>query len=298
MELFVIVHQSLISTWARCPQAYFLERAGHPGIQTSALSFGTVMHFALEAFEREFRTGDGWARAKTVANDTFTFYWHPANIEAVSPKVELWLRGQTWGGLLKIGQEALVWYADWAKEQDETLLATEYGFQVPIEGTWDYDLNEPHILAGTLDRLSTQFVKRKLTLTCDDYKSGKDYVDLRQHLQFTSYLMATTRKEFWIGWNGEDGFGPEKGLELHRQFSGAYRRGRWISLKKHKVMDAGYRGPDDYTRFALAVDQVVASIKAEIFPLHLSGENCTYCSMRNICAGVGVPTAEHGAPPR
>jgi ATP-dependent helicase/DNAse subunit B len=294
----VIIHQSDLSTWARCPQALFLQRSGNPGIQTSALSFGTVMHYALEVFEREFRTGDGWAAARRTAIDTFTHYWHPANIEAICPKVEVWLRGQTWGGLNKIGQEALAWYADWAKEQDETLLATEYGFQVPIEGTWDYDIDAPHILAGSVDRLSYAFIKRQLTLSVDDYKSGKDYVDLRQNVQFTAYLYASTRKEFWAGWNGEDGFGAAKGLELHRQFASAYRRGRWIGLKKHKVMDAGYRGPDDYDRFALAVDQVAASMKANIYPLHLSGENCTYCNFREICAGVGVPTADHGAPPR
>jgi hypothetical protein len=296
-ESLVIVHQSDLTTWSRCPQASFLQRAGNPGTQTSALSFGTVMHFALEAFEREYRTGTDWATARRVAIDTFTHYWHPAHIETICPRVELWLRGQTWGSLNKIGEEALAWYAEWARDEDESVLATEFGFQVPIEGTWDYDLDQPHILAGSIDRLSSQFVKRLLTLSIDDYKSGKDYVDLRQNLQGTSYAYATTRKEFWLGWNGEDGFG-ERGAELHAQFAGAYRRFRWISLKKHKVMDGGYRGPDDYTRFALAVDQVVASIKAEIYPLHISGENCTYCNYRGICAGVGVPTAEHGAPPR
>lgn len=292
-----VIHQSDLTTWARCPQAYYLERSGNPSIQTSALSFGTVVHYALEIFEREFRTGAGWAVAKQTAIDTFKHFWHPMNMETICPKPEVWLRGQSYGSLQKIGVDGIAWYADWAKGRDEELLATEYGFMVPIEGTWDYDLDEPHILAGSVDRLSAEFYKRQLVLKCDDFKTGKNYEYLRQNLQLTAYLYASTRREFWCGWRGEDGFG-DRGPELHVRFANAYRRGSWISIKSQKAMDAGFRGPDDYSRFALAVEQVIASIKAEIYPLSISGENCSYCPYRDICAGVGVPGADHGAPPR
>lgn len=293
-----IVHQSDLSAWTRCPQAFFLERSGNRGIQTSALSYGTVMHHALEVFEREWRVERRpWAEAKAMAIETFRHYWHPLHIDALCPPVELWLPTQSYAGLLRAGTEALAWYAEAVKDADEELLATEFGFQVPLEGTWDYDLQEPHILAGTVDRLSAEFYKRQLVLKVGDYKTGKDYSYLRQNTQFTAYCYASTRKEFWVGWRGEDGFG-DRGEQLYARFADAARRGTWISLKSKKFMDAGWRGPDDYARFALAVEQVVASMRADIYPLSLSGENCSYCPQRRICAGVGVPGADHGAPTR
>lgn len=45
---------------------------------------------------------------------------------------------------------------------------------------------------------------------------------------------------------------------------------RWHS--RHE--DAGWRGPIDYSRFAIAVEQYAATVKADIFPLTLSGEVC------------------------
>lgn len=292
-----VIHQSDIGAWTRCPQQYFLERSGHPGTQTSALSYGTVMHHAIDAFEQMRAEGRSWAEAKAVATETFRYYWHPLHMEALCPPVELWLPTQSYAGMARSGVAAIEWYADVVKDGDDELLATEYGFQVPIEGTWDYDLCEPHILAGTADQLRAKYYKRRLVLSVDDLKTGKDYTHLRQNLQFTAYCYASTRREFWVGWRGEDGFG-DRGEELHQRFKDASRRGTWISLKSRKFMDAGWRGPDDYERFALAVEQVVASIRADIYPLSLSGENCTYCPQRRVCAGVGVPAADHGAPTR
>jgi ATP-dependent helicase/DNAse subunit B len=294
----VIVHQSTITSWTRCPQAVLLENQGHRQIQTSALSFGTVMHYALEVFERQWRTGaTTWAGARREAIETFRHYWHPLHIEAVCAPVELWLPRQSYAGLARIGVEGLAWYAEWAKDQDEELLATEFGFSVPIEGTWDYELDAPHILNGTVDRLSAKRIKGFPILDVGDYKTGKTYTYLRQNVQFSAYGYASTRREFWCGWNGEDGFG-ERGEEMYQRFRTAARHGTWFSLKTQKVMDAGWRGPDDYTRFALAVEQVVASMRADIYPLSMAGENCSYCPYRQVCAGVGIPGAEHGAPTR
>ena len=167
----MIIHQSDLSSWTRCPQAMFLQRQGRPSIQTSALSFGTVMHYAIECFEREWRTGNSsWADAKTIAIETFRHYWHPMHIDAVSKPVELWLPHQSYAGLARIGAEGIAWYAECFKDFDEELLATEFGFSVPIDGTWDYDLGEPHLLNGTLDRLSARYIKRHLVLDVGDLK--------------------------------------------------------------------------------------------------------------------------------
>jgi hypothetical protein len=48
-------------------------------------------------------------------------------------------------------------YAELKDWQDGTLLATEYGFSVPLAGTWDDELGEPHRLNGSVDRLALTF---------------------------------------------------------------------------------------------------------------------------------------------
>jgi hypothetical protein len=294
-----IVHQSDLSSWIRCPHAYMLSRRGQPQKQTSALSYGSVMHHALQVFEIErCREGVPFAAAVTAAVETFDYYWHPLHIEVICPRVELWYPQHTYGGLRTRGMEAIKAYAQLMKYDDHELLATEFSFRVPIVGTWDETTEEPHTLVGTVDRLAVRHYTGKLAICVDDYKTGAEYRFLRQNLQFTAYLYATTQPQFWIGWQGEDGFGEERGTALFERFAHAGRRGTWINMKTIKFQDAGWRGPKDYDRFALAVEQVLASINADIYPLSLSGEHCTYCTFRDVCAGVGVPESAHGAPIR
>lgn len=58
-------------------------------------------------------------------------------------------------------------------------------------------------------------------------------------------------------------------------------------------MDGGTRTPADYHRLSLAVTEVARSMEANIFPLNISGENCTYCQFRrDICGGTGLPPTE------
>jgi hypothetical protein len=291
-----IVHQSDISAWIRCPQAFMYGRTDQPRRQTSALSYGSVMHHAMEAFERLRHTPDiSVDDATEMAVQTFRHYWHPMNIEEICAPVDLWLPRQSYSDLLHSGSQAIRDFAELIRYDDHELLATEYSFSVPIAGTWDEDTGTEHILNGTIDRLAVRFYGGRRVLCVDDWKTGKEYQYLRQNLQFTGYCMATTHEDFWTGAPGEDGFG-ERGHELFQRFKSAPRRGTWINMRKIKFQDAGWRGPDDYTRFALAVEQLVASMKADIYPLNLSGETCTYCEYRDICAGVGVPDAKHGSP--
>lgn len=295
----MIVHQSDLASWNRCPQAFSLDRAGNPRRQTSALSYGSVMHYALEQFERLRHTeGVTLSDAVTAAVQTFDHFWHPMNIEAICPQVDIWLPRQGYGELRSRGIEAIKAYCALMKYDDHELLATEYGFQVPIDGTWDEDTGEPHTLAGSIDRLAVRFFTGRPALCVDDYKTGQEYKYLRQNLQFTAYCYATTKPEFWCGWRGEDGFGPERGQELFTRFQKSGRRGTWINMRTVKFQDAGWRGPDDYTRLALAVEQLAASIRADIYPLSISGEHCHFCEFKDICAGVGVPDNTHGAPTR
>lgn len=300
-----IIHQSMITSWSRCPAAFGYEQAGAPQRQSSALAYGSVIHFALlEVFER-VRHLDGVSIDDAVqqAIDSFEFYWNPLNIEAICAPVDHWLPGQTRTDLLMRGEGDIRWYAEQVATRQatlsETVLATEYSFQVPIEGTFDEETGQPHILVGTIDRLGTVFERKICVLEVGDVKSGKDYTGLRQNLQFSAYSYATTRPEFWYGWNGEDGFG-DMADDLYARLGNldtVPRRGRWISTKSRKWMDAGWRGPHDFRRFALAVEQIIASQKADIYPLNISGETCTYCQFRDSCAGVGVPDDDHGAHP-
>lgn len=292
-----VIHQSDLSSWMRCPTAFMYGKQGQPRRQTSALSYGSVIHHALETFER-LRHTDGVKHAEAVeaAVQTFEHYWHPSNIEAICDPVDLWLPRQGYSELRIKGADAIRTYCQLVKIDDHELLATEYGFSVPIFGTWDEDLQEPHTLNGTIDRLAVRYYTGRPVVAVDDYKSGKEYRFLRQNLQFTAYCYATTQPEFWTGAGGEDGFGPERGALLYERFKALARRGTWINMRTVKFQDAGWRGPDDYARFALAVEQIVASIRADIYPLSLSGETCQYCEFRDICAGVGVPANDHGAP--
>lgn len=291
-----ILHQSDLSSWTRCPTAFMYGKQGLPRKQLSATAFGSVVHHALETFERLNASDENtFTQAVEAAIATFDHYWHPMNIETICQPVDVWLPKHSYTELRRIGIENIQTYAQLSRFDESTLLATEIGFQVPIPGTWDHQLEQEHILAGTIDRLALRKVNGKAYVSVEDFKTGREQRYLRQNLQFTAYCLATTLPQFWEGWNGEDGFGAQ-GNELYERFKPLPRRGTWIDMKQVKHKDAGWRGPEDYRRFALAADQIVASWQADIYPLSLSGEYCTFCDYASVCAGVGVPDAKHGAP--
>lgn len=292
-------HQSDVSAWARCPAQFGYRRAGLPSKTNSAAAFGSVMHHAiLQVLEREMALGTPFDRALRMSLDTFAHYWAPNNIAEICEPVpkDGWLPGHSYSGLRGQGLETIRRYADLIRFDESSLLGTEYSFNVPIVGTWDENLGEPHRLVGSIDRLAFAHFRRAEVVRVDDLKTGKDYVGLRWNLQFTAYCYATTRREFWVGDRGEDGFGAERGEELYQRFHGKGRRGTWISLKGLKFQDAGWRGPTDYHRFALAVEQMQAAITADIFPLAISGSVCQFCDYRSICGGTGLAEKDHGDP--
>lgn len=292
-----IFHQSEITSWGRCPAASGYEASGQPRQQSSALAYGSVLHFAiLEVFERlRHRDGITIEDATKAAIESFRHFWHPLNIDNICQPVDYWLPRQTFTDLLVRGEDEIRWYAAEVAGRKETLLATEYSFRIHLPGTWDEDAGEPHILVGTIDRLSLRQERGITIVETGDVKTGKDYTFLRENTQFSAYSLATTQRDFWFGAGGEDGFG-DMAQELWDKTQDSPRRGWWISTKSKKVMDAGWRGPEDYRRFIIAVEQIDASRKNDIYPLSISGENCHYCEFRQICAGNGVPDDDHGAP--
>lgn len=285
----MLLHQSTLQSWQRCPQEVGLILAGKPDKPNSATVYGSVMHHALHVLERE--------RDLDKALATFEYYWHPkhqAEIagEAVPP--DGWLPRQSWGRLKSRGKATLIKYWDQLKWQEHELLALEYEFIVPIPGT-------PHHLGGTMDRLSVRWDKRKMFLGVDDNKTGQQKWGLRHNVQGTAYSYATTFPEFWVGWQGEivtptgqvlqvdtrqDSFGAERGAALFERFIDVPRRFTWINIHEGSFRDGGYRGEKDYRRFVQAVSQVAASIEAGIFPLNISGETCAFCQLRDSCGAV------------
>lgn len=273
-------HQSDLSAWSRCSAQVGYQRAGLPSKTNSAAAYGSVMHHAvLVVLERQLAQGVAFEQAVAASVDTFLHYWSPAHIEDITEPVPAdgWLPGYKYSDLRSKGVEAIRQYADLIRFDETERLATEFNFNVAIEGTWDEALGEPHRLAGSIDRLGARFYSRKPVVAVDDLKTGRDYPGLRHNIQFSAYCFATTQLSFWTGDRGEDGFGVERGTELYQRFLHAGRRGTWISIKQMKFLDAGWRGPTDYSRFALAIEQMHASIQADIFPLSISGAVCTYC---------------------
>lgn len=294
----MIVHSSDLTSYSRCAAAYGYRKAGVPDKPNSAMAYGSVMHAAIEALERMRAEGVPFDDAVQRAVATFLHFWHPMNIEAVCDPVppDGWLPSRSYGELRDRGVLTIRGYADMIKGAPDELLALEYGFALPIEGTWDDQLGEPHVLAGTMDRLAVGRFRRHEILKVVDFKTSvKKPEALRHHVQFSTYAMATTYREFWVGWGGEDGFGPERGEALYRRFHGRARRCTWVDLHQLKFVDAGWRGPLDYQRLVLAIEQFVDAVRHEVYPLSISGENCLYCPSRGVCGG-GLPEKTHGEP--
>lgn len=311
----MLLHQSDLAALARCPAQMGYRKAGLPSKTNSAAAYGSVMHHSIQVLERHLHEArqkpptefaSAYQSAVKSALETFVHYWNPLNIEAICDPVpnDGWLPRQGYSEMRTRGIDAIKKYADLIRYDDHELLATEYGFIVPIEGTWDDDLQEPHFLAGSVDRLALRHYLRNLSVCIDDYKTGKDYKYLRHNMQFSAYCYASTQREFWVGFDGlvsghrmvEDGFGEERGNELFTRLAECGRRGTWINMRTFKFQDAGWRGPRDYARLCLAVEQFAAMYKADIFPLTIYGEVCQYCDYRSICGGTGLPDDDHGKP--
>jgi hypothetical protein len=208
-KALVLVHQSGFGAVSRCAAEEGYRRAGMPMATNSGAAYGSVMHHAVQVLEREVATGTSRQVALQTAIETFAHYWIPANIHAICEPVPAdgWLPQQSFSILRERGFEVLKSYAQLMQVDDTELLATEFGFMVPILGTWDYKLGEPHYLAGSVDRLGARFWRRQLFLAVDDWKTAKLAAYLRQNLQGTAYCYASTKREFWTGHRGEDGCG-------------------------------------------------------------------------------------------
>jgi CRISPR/Cas system-associated exonuclease Cas4 (RecB family) len=286
----MIIHASDIKSWSRCPQAFAFDRKGIARQQLSGTAFGSVVHHALHVLERE--------NDVEKAVDTFDWYWHPENIEAVCEPVEIWLPKQGYGSLRTRGIAMIREYAELTRVDDCEKLALEYEFVVPLHGTVDRVNGGPLYLGGTIDKLNARFRKQIEILEIADFKTGKKPTYLRHNIQGTAYAYASTLPEFWMGLPqfNTDGFGLERGLSFYSRFQDKARLFTWIDLSSStNFADGGWRGPKDYERLMRAAQAIADSIQHGIYPLTIEGEVCAYCPFRVPC---GADEDDHGNPVR
>jgi hypothetical protein len=279
------IRQSALATWMECPLAFrFTYVEGHATPQSCAQTHGTVMHACLEYMEETNdlpgaieRFHKWWADPDSLLAAQRAADPDAPNSQQRSLQVEYWLPGRSYEKYAKAAPKILTkWWEDHVQWSTDYVIGRELRFEVPI--------GDGHTIHGTLDKLSLRYNARagsrvvqmsdwKLTQRVKQY--AYDY--LRQNLQVTTYLYATTRPEFWAG------IGKP---ELHERLTPLQRRGEMLGVAVNKVFDAGPRDANDYARLAYAVNQVADSMSMGIYPPTISGESCLFCDHRLRC---GLP---------
>jgi hypothetical protein len=228
-----------------------------PGQQWGALTvLGTVFHYAVEVYELYDYNID-------LAVRTFRYYWN--HVEELGEKIDWYPPRSSHTNLEERGVEMLERYHELLPWKGGELVGTEIWYEVPLG---------IHTLRGRIDKLFYRPQKQELQVI--DFKTGVTVPKrLRYNLQFTCYLYATTRPEFWEQVPGWEDFWPTA-ME-------AKRIGQWFHARNNKMFNAGYRDDSDYKRLLLAVDQMEAAIEHNIFPLTIEGEPCGWCPWLDDC---------------
>ena len=274
----MIIRQSTIKQFMDCSLKYkFSHEDGIEREQSSALSFGTVIHDAVLVMEVQQSLAAGLAR--------FDEMWD--NLEKYDLRYDYLMPRNTHSGYRDMGHKIL---RDWwmlIQWESDVVLAREYNFTVPI-GT--------HQLTGTVDKLALRPLKgaKGYGVLVSDYKTSskqptRDY--LQHDIQFHAYCYATTQPEFWVNLPPlklMDG-SVATGDELYAKYIDAPRLGEWVHLRTPRRIDAGERTAVHYNRLEYAIDQIEASVATGIFVPDISGASCEYCEFRKRC---GLPSRE------
>jgi len=301
----VRIRQSDLATFQRCAQQVKLGRTYGGGETLSATVFGTVFHYALMVLEQLHNAGR--EDALQVAEQTFLYYWEPDHVPELQESqgdapvgIQVWLPRTSYGGYRDRGLRGLrLYYNEVLTVDTGILLAVEHTFEVP----WDVD-GEVHTLTGTVDRLALRWHNRQPYLSVEDAKTGKKPTYLRFATQWTLYSAASTKPEFWVDFN-DPAFNElhqklaDKKLDLMENpdnFPVIPRRGRWLSFRDgFSIHDAGWRTEADYRRLTVHLREYIKANRADVFPLTVSGEVCTYCqfSRNGMCGGEPLPELEN-----
>lgn len=268
----MIIRQSTIKTWSKCPLMIYWDRKGIDRLQSGSLSFGSVIHDCVLYLET---TGDLEA---TI--ERFKDLW--LSPEKLDPeyRVDYYVRGTNWRKYLEKGEEILRKWWNLIQWETDQVLAREFPFNVPI--------GKGHTLHGTIDKLTVRWhaATEQWILLISDYKTNSKvptYSYLEEDLQFSAYSYATLQPEFWVSlFPGE----PAKGLALYEKYKDFPRHGEWVHLNDSKRMDAGVREQRHFNRLIMAVNAMADSIDMGIFVPNISGESCRYCDFRKQC---GLP---------
>ena len=256
--------QSDLKVFGDCAMQYRYSRILGLGAeaQGSLTVLGTIWHYAVDVYETFNHDLD-------LAKRTFIYYWsYP---EELGQKVDFWHRGSTFMGLQNRGLDMLERYHELSPWKTGQRLGSEIHFLVNIGD---------HELEGTIDKLWVRPGQKRLEVV--DFKTGSHVPEaLRYNIQFSAYCYATTQPEFWAEVPGhEDG---------HERYASYQRGGWWYHARNNKMFNAGNRDQPDYDRLQWALIQMDAAIKADVFPLTISGTTCQYCSYVGIC---GTEVAE------
>lgn len=264
----MIVHQSDLKTWARCPLQFKFQNIDKlPREQSGSLTFGSIVHVCVEHLERH-NDLDG-------AVAMFYRLWDDPTQLGPEYKVTYYVRGTNWKKYRDSGAKLLREWAAIIQWESDAVLAREHHFEVPI--------GDGHVLDGTADKVTVRYLPKinRRALMIVDYKSNNKtptYDYLAEDLQFTAYGYASTRPEFWTGIpNGE---------ALFAELQDAPRWGEWVALTAPKRLDAGERTQRHYNRLIYAVNALAESVAMRIFVPNISGESCRYCDFRKLC---GLP---------
>lgn len=251
------VSPSRLKVFGDCANQYYYQHILKlEGGEYSALTtLGSVWHYAVEVYEQ-------YENDIELAVATFRHYWN--NVEDLGLRIDHYPRRTNHESLADHGVKMLERYHELSPWKGGILVSTEIKFEVPLG---------EHTLTGIIDKLFYRPQKNELQVI--DFKTGVKVPEkLRFNLQFTAYLYATSRPEFWeqiLGWEDFE-FPP-----------GLKRIGQWYHARNNKMFNAGYRDDSDFRRLLHAVNQMESAIESGIFPLTIEGAACGWCPWVDVC---------------
>lgn len=265
--------QSTIKLFTECALRYRFQEEGAEREQSSAMSFGTVIHEAVLAMEVAYNAQAGIDKFNSMwdhLDTSFDQFGRNLDYDYLLPR-------NSHVGYRELGHKIL---RDWwmlIQWESDVVLAREHPFEV--------DIGNGRTLQGTADKVALRPLKEGgFSVLVSDYKTGaktptRDY--LAHDIQFSAYCLASTKPEFWTG--------IQNGASLFKEMADAPREGEWVHLRTTKRIPAGYRTQMHYNRLLYAIDQIEQSIALGIFVPDISGETCCYCEFRQVC---GLPSRQ------
>lgn len=193
-----------------------------------------------------------------------------------SEQPDYWNRRTTLSAYLEKGPAMLEGYAEYQRFNPADVIASEYRFMV--------DIGE-HQISGIVDLIELPHDHSCLKLV--DLKTGRRPIfdTLYLDIQFLIYYWASTRKEFWTGYPGQEDkyHGIENGEELYEYFSNIPRESYWFDLKSSESIYTGDKTGRDFGRLYRIIEQVARAVEYDVYVPTLNGDTCPYCDFQDIC---------------